>query len=117
MSDKVEVVVQDELKDGKMKAVMVNGDEILLAKVEGKYYAVSNICPHMKGRLSEGILDGFTVTCPRHGSRFDIRDGGNLRWLKGSGIISNIAKAVKPPRAVKSYPVQFEDGKVTIHVR
>jgi nitrite reductase/ring-hydroxylating ferredoxin subunit len=45
----------------------------------GSLYAVEDRCPHAGAVLSEGELDGSVVTCPRHGSQFDVRDGDRLR--------------------------------------
>lgn len=64
-----------EILPGKMKHVEVSGIEILVANVEGKYYAVSDRCGHMNGRLSAGTLTGNTVICPVHFSRFDVTTG------------------------------------------
>ena len=65
MSKFTEVAKIEELKSGTMKAVIVEGREILLARVGDKYYAVDGRCPHMKGDLSQGKLEGTVVTCPR----------------------------------------------------
>ena len=51
------------------------GNPILLAKVEGQVFGVSNRCPHMGCQLQGGILSGFVVICPCHGWRFDVRNG------------------------------------------
>jgi len=83
MSEFTEVYKIDELKDGTIKAVNVGGRQIPLARVGDKYYAVDNLCPHMNGNLSEGKLEGTVVTCPLHGSQFDISNGRGVRWLKG----------------------------------
>ena len=58
-----------------MKHVEVSGKEIMIANVDGKYYAMSDRCGHMNGRLSMGTLVGNTVTCPLHYSRFDVTTG------------------------------------------
>jgi nitrite reductase/ring-hydroxylating ferredoxin subunit len=60
---------------GKMKHVQVEGLEILIANVEGKFYALGDRCPHLHAMISEGILDKTIVTCPRHLSKFDIVTG------------------------------------------
>jgi len=75
MSKFTEVDKIEELISGTMKMVMAEGREILLTKVGDKYYAVDNLCPHMKGDLSQGKLEGTVVTCPLHGSQFDISNG------------------------------------------
>ena len=65
----------DEIPAGKMKHVVVSGKEIMIANVDGKYYAISDRCGHMNARLSMGTLAGNTVTCPLHYSRFDVSTG------------------------------------------
>jgi 3-phenylpropionate/trans-cinnamate dioxygenase ferredoxin subunit len=50
-------------------------NEILLAKVDGKIYAIDNACGHLAYPLNEGRLDGHVVTCIWHGARFDVRTG------------------------------------------
>lgn len=68
----VKVMQTNELKEGQMRSVAIQGQEILLARVNGRFYAANNICPHMGGNLSQGILRGTVVTCPRHHSQFDL---------------------------------------------
>lgn len=48
-------------------------------QLEGRLHAVQDRCPHAGAALSEGELEGPVVTCPRHGSRFDVRSGERLR--------------------------------------
>jgi 3-phenylpropionate/trans-cinnamate dioxygenase ferredoxin subunit len=116
MSDIVQVGTMTEFEDGTMKDVSVNGREILLAKVRDKYYAADNRCPHMGGKLSQGKLEGTVVTCPLHGSQFDLSDGRVIRWLKGPGIASAIGKALKPPRQLATYNVKGEDDSIMIEI-
>ncbi len=54
------------------------------------------------------------VTCPRHGSQFDLMDGRVVRWLKGSGLVSMLGKALKSPRPLATYNVHVEDNKILI---
>ncbi|MDD4859147.1 MAG: Rieske 2Fe-2S domain-containing protein [Dehalococcoidales bacterium] len=105
-----------ELADGAMKRVSIANREILLARVGEKYYATDSICAHMGGDLSRGKLEGTIVTCPRHGSQYDITDGHNVRWLTGKGFVSALARFVKPPRGIISYPVNIENGNILIEV-
>jgi 3-phenylpropionate/trans-cinnamate dioxygenase ferredoxin subunit len=99
-----------------MKEVLVNGHEILLAKVNEKYYAANNRCPHMGGKLSLGKVEGTVVTCPLHGSQFDLSDGKVVRWLKGSGIISAIGRVLKSPRQLTTYQVNVEGDRILVEV-
>lgn len=115
MSKFTEVAKIEELKSGAMKRVIAEGREILLAKVGDKYYATDNRCPHMKGDLSQGKLEGTVVTCPVHGSQFDISNGQVMRWLKG-GLMSKLGSALKMSKTLTVYNVRVEDGKVLVEV-
>jgi 3-phenylpropionate/trans-cinnamate dioxygenase ferredoxin subunit len=115
MGEFTEVSKIDELKNGTMKAANLAGRQILLARVGDKYYAVDNLCPHMKGNLSQGKLEGTVVTCPLHSSQFDISNGQVVRWLKG-GLISKVGKAIKPSKDLTVYNVKIEDGEVLVEV-
>jgi len=115
MSKFTEVAKIEELKSGTMKTVIAGGHEILLAKVGDKYYAVAGRCPHMKGDLSQGKLEGTVVTCPLHGSQFDISNGQVVRWLRG-GLMSKIGSALKMSRNLTVYNVKVEDGRVLVEV-
>ena len=116
MSNFVELGRLSELEDGAMKKVLVQGHEILLARVSDKYYAADNRCSHLGGDLSQGKLEGTIVTCPLHSSQFDLRDGHVVRWLKGSGLISIVGKALKSPRPLVTYNVRLEEDKILMEI-
>src|SRR5262245_30679097 len=67
-----------EFKDGEMKQVDAGGTNILLARVNGKYYAVGATCPHYGGTLAEGALCGERIICPLHHASFDVKTGDLL---------------------------------------
>ena len=116
MNNVVEAGKTGEIGDGTMKQVVAQGREILLARVGGKYYAADNRCSHMGGKLSQGKLEGTVVTCPRHGSRFDLRDGRVVRWLESAGLVARLGRALKPPRPLEIYRVRVEGGKVLVEI-
>jgi nitrite reductase/ring-hydroxylating ferredoxin subunit len=63
-----------------MKHVEINGKEILIANIDGKFYALNDRCGHMNALLSMGNLaNDNTVTCPFHGARFDIITGKKVK--------------------------------------
>jgi 3-phenylpropionate/trans-cinnamate dioxygenase ferredoxin subunit len=115
MGEFIEVSKIDELKDGTMKEVNLAGHQILLARVGDKYYAVDNLCPHMKGNLSQGKLEGTVATCPLHGSQFDISNGQVVRWLRG-GLMSKVGKALKLSKDLTVYNVKVEGGSVLVEI-
>ena len=74
----VEIARVSEISDGKMKHIEVDGKEVLIANVGGKFYAINDRCGHMNALLSMGNLTGNTVTCPFHGAKFDVTNGKKL---------------------------------------
>ena len=76
MSKEERIAAASEIGAGEMKSVDVSGELILLANVEGRIYAVSDICTHEECTLSDGgILEGVEVECECHGARFDVTNG------------------------------------------
>jgi 3-phenylpropionate/trans-cinnamate dioxygenase ferredoxin component len=77
--DFVRVADIKDIQPSTMKAVEVAGEKICVANVEGKYYAIGNVCTHVGGPLAEGTLEGYEIECPWHGSKFDVRSGEPTR--------------------------------------
>ncbi|XES78563.1 MAG: Rieske (2Fe-2S) protein [Candidatus Bathyarchaeia archaeon] len=71
----VRVASTSEVPVGKMKKVTLEDKEVLIANVNGTYYAIGNLCTHFGGDLSQGTLEGNVVTCPNHNSKFDVITG------------------------------------------
>jgi 3-phenylpropionate/trans-cinnamate dioxygenase ferredoxin subunit len=103
----VKAIDTSEIPANKMVMVVLGGREILLANVDGTYHAIANRCTHMGGNLSKGVLNGSVVTCPRHGSQFDVETGK----LVGQG---RIAFVKVHPRDEESYPVKVEGTSVLV---
>lgn len=91
----------DEVKEGRGKKVIVDGEEIVLFKVEREVCAVLNVCPHQKfHKLHEGMFENGIVTCPMHGWAYDVRTG-----------ISTNADG-----RLKTFPVEVADNIVHIEI-
>ncbi|HSF51306.1 MAG TPA: Rieske 2Fe-2S domain-containing protein [Nitrososphaeraceae archaeon] len=73
--DFVKVGDTNDIQPSQMKEVQVDGESICIVNVEGKYYAIGNICTHEGGPLADGNLEGYEVECPWHASKFDVRTG------------------------------------------
>ena len=116
MDSFIKVGRTSEFADGTLKEVAVEGREILLARVEDSYYAVNNRCPHMGARLSQGKLEDTVVTCPRHGSRYDLKNGSVVRWLQGSGIASAVGAALRSSRPLDTYRVRVSNGNLEVDI-
>ena len=100
MNDFVRVASVSDLADGEIMMVEVHGDSVLLANLEGKFYAIGEECSHAAGSLSEGYVEEGQVECPVHGSLFDLKTGVNTG----------------PPAAelVQGYPVRIEGEDVLV---
>ncbi|MBO6556117.1 MAG: non-heme iron oxygenase ferredoxin subunit [Pseudomonadales bacterium] len=97
-----EIVVNADLGDGEMIGIEEEGKHVLLTRIAGEYFAMSDICSHARVLLSKGKLKGVSVTCPLHGARFDVRSG---RCLSG------------PPKMdIETYRVSREDDRIIISV-
>ena len=64
-----------DIPAGTMAGTRAGGKDILVANVDGQYYAIGNVCTHMGCTVSDGVLNGAYVQCPCHGSTFDVRTG------------------------------------------
>jgi len=73
--DFVKVADTRDILPSHMKEVQVDGENICVANIDGKYYAIGSICTHEGGPLADGTLESFEVECPWHGSKFDVRTG------------------------------------------
>jgi 3-phenylpropionate/trans-cinnamate dioxygenase ferredoxin subunit len=114
MNGYVDVGAADMLEDGAMQTVKAGEREILLARVGERYYAAESRCPHMRGELSRGTLEGTIVTCPVHHSRFDLEDGKVVRWTDWSGIMLSMTRVLRAPRPLAVYEVKVEEGRILV---
>jgi nitrite reductase/ring-hydroxylating ferredoxin subunit len=74
----VEAGKVSEISKGHMKHVEINGKEIAIANLDGKFYAFADRCSHMNARLSRGSINQNVVTCPFHAAKFDIATGKKM---------------------------------------
>jgi nitrite reductase/ring-hydroxylating ferredoxin subunit/uncharacterized membrane protein len=88
------------LIDGKPRRVEVDGTPVLLLRQGDRIRAIGATCPHLGGPLDEGAIEGNTVTCPWHGSVFNLEDGALIH-----------GPAMTP---VAAYEVRVKDGRIAI---
>jgi 3-phenylpropionate/trans-cinnamate dioxygenase ferredoxin subunit len=100
VTDWVRVASVHECPPGKLKGVELEGRPLVLANVEGSFYALEDRCTHQDYPLSDGELDGTRLECIYHGARYDVRTG----------------RAVQLPaiRPVKTYEVEVRGDDVYI---
>jgi metal-sulfur cluster biosynthetic enzyme/nitrite reductase/ring-hydroxylating ferredoxin subunit len=92
-----------EVPDPGKTLVELDGDMVALFHVAGAWHALDDVCTHDGGPLADGELRNHTISCPRHGAKFDIRTGAALTM-----------PAVRPTR---SHEVKVEDGGVWVRLR
>ena len=100
MSDWVTVARVDELKPGARQLVDVDGSQLVVFNLDGKYYAIEDVCTHDGGQLTGGEVEGDQIICPRHGARFCIRTGAALT-----------APAYEP---TATFPVRIENDEIQV---
>lgn len=96
----VRIASLGDVAPGKMKRFEVAGQRILLANVDGRFYATADTCTHEDASLSAGSLRGELVRCPLHGSRFNVCTG----------------KVMDEPAVqdLRTYPVRVEADSILI---
>ncbi len=100
---KIIVGKTSDILPGKMQKVTADGKEILVANINGNYYATDDTCTHAGASLSEGSLDGNVVTCGWHGAKFDC----------ATGKLSAFPAKIKD---LRSYKVVVESDNVFLEV-
>ncbi len=75
---KHQVAKVSEIAPGTTRRVCVDSLGILLCNVDGKIFAIEDVCTHDGGPLDQGELEGECIVCPRHGATFDVRTGDAL---------------------------------------
>src|SRR5437764_12950066 len=71
----VPVAKTTDVPPGRMTVVAIDRERIMLAHVEGRFYAMRDMCGHRNAPLSRGKLDGHIVECPLHFAQFVVRTG------------------------------------------
>lgn len=90
----------EALPNGERLFLEIDGLPIVVFNIAGHLYAIGDVCTHDEGPLGDGELEGYKVTCPRHGAHFDVRTG----------------KALTLPAVIDipAYPVRVVDGQIEI---
>ncbi len=96
----VEVGSADDLPNGERLFVQIDDLAIVVFNIGGELYAIGDVCSHDEGPVGDGELDGYEVTCPRHGAIFDVRSGKVL--------------ALPAVLDIPAYPVRVENGQIEV---
>jgi nitrite reductase/ring-hydroxylating ferredoxin subunit len=96
------VATRQDVEPGNARCIEAAGHYIALYNVDGTFYATDDECSHAEASLSDGWLEDYEITCPLHGSAFDVRTGRPL-----------CLPATKP---VRTYPVRVEGDDIYVEV-
>ena len=99
----IDVSPESDLPNGKVTQVWVDDEPIGVYHVDGRYFALGDVCTHQEFYLSDGgLIEDHTVECALHGSKFDLRTGEAL-CMPATG-------------EVPTYRVWVEDGIIKLEV-
>jgi len=88
----------------------INGMDIAVFLIEGKYYAIQQKCTHMGGNLGKGKIEGKTIKCPLHGAVYNLETGALEQQ------VGKIAGMLKKAKDVVTYPIILEDQTLFIEL-
>lgn len=103
MSEFVKVANINDIPDPGKAMLEIDERLIVLMHVGGQFFCLEDLCTHDGGPLGEGDLEDHTLACPRHGAKFDIRNGA--------------AVTMPATEATKSHQVKVENGEVWVQLR
>jgi 3-phenylpropionate/trans-cinnamate dioxygenase ferredoxin subunit len=98
----LEIAPASELPNGERLFVEIEGKPVVIFNIGGQFFSIADVCSHDDGPVGEGRLEGYNITCPRHGAQFDIRTG----------------KVIQMPAVVDipAYPVKVVDGMILLGI-
>lgn len=120
MATEVRVGASSDFVENKVKAVKVNGESVIVARIDGHLCAVRNQCSHMPLPLDGGKVENGTITCPFHNSVYNLCSGDNLDWTPGVMGVKmptwsrRLIAFGKEPQGLKTYTVIEKDGDVFV---
>ncbi|MGI9496107.1 MAG: non-heme iron oxygenase ferredoxin subunit [Mariniblastus sp.] len=92
MSEYTIVASVAEIDDGSTRLVEVDDRLVILSRIGDEFYCIDDICTHDGGTLSDGPHQGCEIACPRHGAKFDLRNGKALSMPATQDTVSHQVK-------------------------
>jgi 3-phenylpropionate/trans-cinnamate dioxygenase ferredoxin subunit len=75
MAEFTRVAAVGDIPPGETRGFTVGHERIMIANLDGTFYALTDECSHDSAPVSGGKLQGHEIVCPRHGAKFDVRSG------------------------------------------
>jgi nitrite reductase/ring-hydroxylating ferredoxin subunit len=76
MSEYIKLCTIDDIKEGHAQKIELSDQEVAVFKIKDEIFILNNLCSHQHAPvIADGIINEYTVTCPRHGWIFDLRTG------------------------------------------
>jgi len=96
----IDAGVAESIGEGGTVCVAAGSRVIAVARSEGRFYAIEDVCTHDGEALTGGEIEGCEIICPRHGARFSLRTG----------------EALTPPayEPVRVFETKLEDGHLWV---
>jgi nitrite reductase/ring-hydroxylating ferredoxin subunit len=113
MAKYITIAKINEIPEGTMKGFTVGNKQILVANVNGKFYATDALCPHKQAYLPNGKLKGNIVTCPLHGAQFDVVSG---KVQKNINPLIRILTGGKGVTDLNTYEIKVEGNKIKVKI-
>lgn len=119
---KTKIATTADVSTDKVLKTSASGKSVIVAKVGDKYCAIANKCPHLGLPLAKGKFENGTITCPFHGSKFEICTGKNVEWVESvvgiplPGVAKKMMAMGKSPTDVDSFAVTQEGDDLFIDV-
>jgi len=119
----VEAAKSGDVRENEVHVVKIENKTLLLSRVKGEICAVDNKCPHWGLPLAKGKVENGIVTCPFHGSSFDLCSGANLDWVAALGgkvplpmWTRKLVALGQSATPLKTYPAREENGVIYVEV-
>ena len=119
MPEIVDVCRLEDIPTGQVRQFNVGQKEIVIARTGATdCYAIGGRCTHRGAPLGQGKLEGTVVTCPWHGSQFDVTTGKLLRWVQEPRWMKVLAGLMPPflRHDTPAYQVRIADGQVSVEI-
>jgi len=109
-----------DVPEGAMRPSKLEGLPVLIARVGDQVHVMANHCGHMRTLLHQGTLEGKTITCPLHGSQYDVETGKVIREAQLKRPLRSTAgepleKVPTEPR--RTFDVRLEGGDIFARIR